>query len=75
MDTFKKKLIFRIAITVIGIVAGLLYWKFVGCASGTCMIKSKWYFSSLYGGIFGYLISGLFIKDKPKETTETEIKD
>lgn len=76
MDTFKKKLIFRIAISVLGILAGFLYWKYVGCASGTCPIQSKWYLSSLYGGVIGYLISGLFIKEKPKtDTNDTKTND
>lgn len=69
MKTFKQKLIFRIALTVLGVIGGYLYWRFVGCASGHCAITSKWYLSSLYGGVMGYLISGLFIKDKPREQT------
>ncbi|MBN2777199.1 MAG: hypothetical protein JXR36_06140 [Bacteroidales bacterium] len=67
MKTFKQKLIFRISLTLLGFVGGFLYWHYVGCASGTCPIQSKWYLSSLYGGVIGYLVSGLFIKDKPKE--------
>ncbi len=74
MDTFKKKLIFRIVITVLGGVGGLLYWKYVGCASGHCPIQSKWYLSSLYGLVMGYLVSGLFIKDK-KENVKEELSD
>ena len=66
MDTFKKKLIFRIVLSTLGLLAGVLYWKYVGCSTGTCPIQSRWYLSSLYGGVIGYLISGLFIKDKPK---------
>ena len=26
---------------IFGAIAGFMYWKFVGCASGTCMITSK----------------------------------
>lgn len=73
MNTFKKKLIFRIVLTLIGGLGGLLYWKFVGCASGACPIQSKWYLSSLYGLVIGYLVSGLFIKDKAKQDIENEI--
>ena len=74
LNTFKKKLIFRIALTVLGAIAGFLYWHYVGCASGNCAIQSKWYLSSLYGLVIGYLISGLFIKDKPKEAEKIEIE-
>lgn len=75
MNSFKKKLIFRIALTVLGGIAGLLYWKFVGCSSGHCAIQSRWYLSSLYGLILGYLVSGLFIKDKKATTEKEDIKD
>jgi uncharacterized protein YacL len=70
MNTFKKKLIFRIAITVFGAVGGFLYWRYVGCLSGTCPIQSHWYLSALYGAIIGYLISGLFIKKKTKVVSD-----
>ncbi|PLX08756.1 MAG: hypothetical protein C0596_05490 [Marinilabiliales bacterium] len=72
MKTFKQKLIFRIALTLLGVLGGYLYWRFVGCSSGHCPITSKWYLSSLYGGVIGYLISGLFIKDKQKEQIDSE---
>jgi hypothetical protein len=47
---------------VLGAVGGLLYWKFVGCTSGTCAIKSVWYWSTLWGAAVGYLV-GDFIND------------
>ena len=46
----------------LGAVAGFLYWKFVGCSSGTCMITSKPINSTLYGALMGFLISGIFTK-------------
>jgi hypothetical protein len=48
----------------LGAVAGFLYWKFVGCSSGTCMITSKPFNSSLYGAVMGFLVAGIFKKDK-----------
>ncbi|HRW21604.1 MAG TPA: DUF6132 family protein [Bacteroidales bacterium] len=53
-----------IVFTITGAIAGFLYWKFVGCTTGSCPIKSKWYLSTLYGGALGFLISSLFIKKK-----------
>lgn len=47
----------------IGAVAGFLYWKFVGCSSGTCMITSKPINSSLYGSVMGVLLAGIFKKE------------
>jgi len=36
-----------------------LYWKFIGCTSGTCPIKSVWYLSTLWGATMGYLLGDL----------------
>ena len=51
-----------ISITL-GAVAGFLYWKFVGCSSGTCMITSKPINSTLYGAVMGFLVAGIFKKE------------
>ncbi|MFZ9242326.1 MAG: DUF6132 family protein [Sediminibacterium sp.] len=48
---------------LIGAVAGFLYWNFVGCANGTCMITSKPINSTLYGGLMGYLLFNIFKKE------------
>jgi len=69
----KKKLIkyrFKILFVSLGAIAGLLYWQFVGCASGTCPITSHWYTSSAYGMLFGWLIGDLV-----KPNKKAEIKD
>lgn len=44
---------------LIGAAGGFLYWKFVGCSSGTCPIKSVWYWSTLWGAAMGYLLGDL----------------
>jgi hypothetical protein len=59
MKNFIRKNLVLIIFCVTGTVAGFLYWKFVGCLSGTCMIKSKWYLSTLYGALLGYLTGSL----------------
>ncbi len=46
--------------TALGAVGGFLYWKFVGCTSGTCPIRSVWYYSTLWGAAMGYLLGDLF---------------
>jgi UDP-N-acetylmuramyl pentapeptide phosphotransferase/UDP-N-acetylglucosamine-1-phosphate transferase len=48
---------------ILGATAGFLYWNFVGCSSGTCMITSKPINSSLYGGLMGYLLFNIFKKE------------
>lgn len=42
-----------------GAVAGFFYWKYVGCLSGTCKIKSIWYMSTIYGALLGYIAGDL----------------
>lgn len=56
MKEFFKKYILSIAFSVVGVVAGFLYWRFIGCNSGTCPITSNWYTTVIAGGIIGYLI-------------------
>jgi hypothetical protein len=61
---------FKLSFTLAGTVGGFLYWKFVGCSSGTCPIKSVWYYSSLWGLAMGYLlgdlIGGFILKKETK---------
>jgi hypothetical protein len=47
---------------ILGAVAGFLYWKFVGCTSGSCAITSKPLNSTLYGAMMGGLTLNLFTK-------------
>ncbi len=60
---------------VLGGIGGFLYWKYVGCLSGTCAIKSVWYWSTLWGAAVGYLV-GDFINDiLTRIKKKKEIKD
>ncbi len=56
---FVRKYIPEIAGTLLGIIGGFLYWKYVGCQSGTCAIKSNWYLMVPWGGVLGYLAGSL----------------
>lgn len=55
LKTKKLALIFL----VLGGIGGFLYWRFVGCTSGTCAIKSVWYWSTLWGAGVGYLVGDM----------------
>lgn len=48
--------------SLLGAIAGYLYWQQIGCSSGTCMITSKPVNSTLYGSLMGALLLGLFKK-------------
>lgn len=58
----RKYVITGIGIAV-GAVFGYLYYKYVGCASGTCRITSKPLNSTLYFSLVGGLFFNLFVKD------------
>jgi hypothetical protein len=63
---FKNNALYLIGAAV-GALAGYIYWKQVGCASGTCMITSKPINSTLYGAVMGSLLFGMFKKEIKKE--------
>jgi uncharacterized membrane protein YedE/YeeE len=62
-----KKAIIIIGIGIVaGAVAGYLYYYFVGCASGSCVITSKPLNSTLYGATMGGLLFNLFLRSPEK---------
>ena len=63
MKKWMLKNILYLVGTVVGAVAGYLYWKLVGCSSGTCAITSKPLNSTAYGAIMGALVFSLFVKE------------
>ena len=50
----------QIVTFVVGGIIGFLYYRFVGCASGSCPITSSPYTSTLMGGVMG-----LFLLNSP----------
>ncbi len=62
-NTHKRKVrrMLHLAVSIIGGGAlGYAYYRFIGCASGTCPISSNPYISTIYGAVMGYLVSGGF---------------
>ncbi|MEZ4801110.1 MAG: DUF6132 family protein [Flavobacteriales bacterium] len=62
---------------IIGAVGGYLYWKFVGCSSGTCAITSSpvnstLYFAGLGGLLFSSLLQGKKADNKLSNTNQNE---
>jgi hypothetical protein len=47
---------------ILGALAGFIYWKMIGCNSGTCSITSKPFNSMLYFGVMGMLLFSMFQK-------------
>ena len=46
-----------------GALAGLAYYHFIGCATGSCPITSNPVSSMAYMGLIGWLLSGIFGKE------------
>ncbi|WP_083382142.1 DUF6132 family protein [Flavobacterium commune] len=62
----KKTIIITLVGILIGAVAGYLYYHYVGCITGTCVITSKPINATLYGALIGGLLSNSLIKTDKK---------
>lgn len=62
MKIFLRKNILTIIGIPAGALAGLLYWKFAGCSSGSCAITSNPVNSTVYGAVMGGLLFSIFKK-------------
>jgi hypothetical protein len=71
MKSIISKHLLTIVFAVAGAIAGFFYWKYVGCQSGTCVIKSVWYLSTLFGlvmgGLLGNMAEDLVVKFKKEK--------
>ena len=67
MQTFIKKNLLTIIGVPIGAIAGFLYWKFVGCNSGTCAITSNPINSTLYVSVMVGLVFSMFKNNKKEK--------
>lgn len=72
IKTWLKSHIISVVLFIVGALAGLAYWHFVGCSSGSCPIKSIWYMSTLFGGILGYLVGGMIEDYQKKRKADTQ---
>jgi hypothetical protein len=49
-----------------GGIVGFIYYKTVGCSSGSCTITSNPWLSVIWGSMIGYLSGSIFNKKKKK---------
>jgi hypothetical protein len=66
MKKFIKTYLLSIVGVIVGAVAGYVYWKLVGCSSGSCAITSKPLNSTLYGAVMGGLLFSIFQNNNKK---------
>jgi len=62
-----KYIIYGLGILVGGL-GGFLYWKYVGCVSGTCPLQSNAAIMIVYGAVAGTLLAS-FVK-LPKKNSD-----
>ena len=51
-----RRLLPLAALTLVGALAGYLYYRLVGCVTGTCPIASRPLVSTVYGAVIGALL-------------------
>lgn len=61
-ELFKKHWL-TVAGVITGAIGGFLYWRFVGCSTGTCPITSSPINSSIWGAVMGGLLLSMFKRD------------
>lgn len=66
MNVKLRKFLHTAIFTVCGVAVGYLYYRFMGCGSGSCAISSNPVRSMLYMGLVGWLLSVVFWKDGGK---------
>ena len=59
----------------LGALGGFFYWKYVGCVSGTCTIKSNWYLMIPWGLVMGFLLGSFTGDIIRKRKSPAEKKD
>ncbi len=68
-----KKYGLQAGLAAAGLLGGFLYWRFVGCSTGSCPIWSHWYTSALMGGVMGYLIGDTISDYNKKRENERNV--
>lgn len=60
MNDYLKKNLLTVIGVALGALGGYLYWKHVGCVTGTCPITAKPFNSTAYGALMGGLLLSYF---------------
>jgi glycerol uptake facilitator-like aquaporin len=63
LDLMRKNW-FYLAGGIVGATGGFLYWRFVGCSTGTCPITSSPIMSTIYGAVMGGLLFSMIFTNK-----------
>ncbi len=64
--TFVKKSKWSLIGMVLGALGGFIYYRTVGCSTGSCPITSNPWMSLLWGAVMGYLLGSMIPQNKTK---------
>lgn len=67
-----KRYIILIAGTLAGVIAGYLYFYFIGCRSGACPLRANPYYNMLLGGLLGYIVTDWILSALRKRHSKNE---
>lgn len=62
----KRTIIITLIGVLIGAILGYLYYRYVGCITGTCVITSRPLNATLYGALIGGLLTNSLLKKEKK---------
>ena len=57
----KRTIIIYLVCGAVGALAGFLYYRFIGCRTGSCPLTSTLYGAVLYGMVLGSLLGGVVV--------------
>ncbi len=57
-----------------GVIAGYLYYFYVGCRTGACPLRANPYYNMLLGGLLGFIITDWIFSALNKKSSKTEKK-
>jgi hypothetical protein len=57
----KRTILIYIIGAAVGALAGFLYYRFIGCRTGSCPLTSTLYGAVLYGMLLGSLLGGIVV--------------
>jgi hypothetical protein len=66
-----KNYLLQITGLILGVAGGYLYYRLIGCQSGSCAITSNPFMSMIWGGLMGWLLLDMVaVYLKPKKEAE-----
>ncbi len=75
MQNKTKHRVLQISGALLGATGGFLYYKFIGCTSGTCPLTSEPLFPTAWGALFGWLLFGLGLGKTGRDRTPAARND